>query len=328
MQCLNCLMDAVAGAVFCNHCGTPMPVICRDCDSANPPESRFCHRCGAALSLSNAPLHPPPPRGREPRLRDIGADLKTLGVDVAVYSAPRIKKGAIFVGRNTRNLAAYASPRLKSAAQRLKPYRAEPPVPPTMPTDHVADDPASHVQSTSYVAVATVTCPRCHRTVEPGSLFCFSCGLPLDDVQSDLVSRTPDSTGRRAGFWVRLGAWAIDIIILFAVQMIMVAIWPGFSEYFDSNTDLHWVDLLAFVLTVLYYTVGVSVWATTVGKRLVGMYVLRPDGAKVGFGRALARYFASILSGLIFGIGYLMIGLRSDKRGLHDLICDTVVVRR
>ena len=108
----------------------------------------------------------------------------------------------------------------------------------------------------------------------------------------------------------------------------MIAIWPGFSEYFDSSTDLHWVDLLAFILSVLYYTIGVSVWATTLGKRALGLYVLRPDGQKAGPGRALARFFASILSGLIFGVGYLMIGLRSDKRGLHDLICDTHVVRR
>ena len=326
MQCSNCQMDAVAGAVFCNHCGTLMPVICHQCGAANPPESRFCHRCGAALSPANDALHPSPPRGRERRIRDIGADLKILGVDVAAYSAPRIKQGAIFVGRNTRTFAAYAAPRIKQGAQRLKPYRAEPPAPPVIPTDYVSDDMADQRQPTS--SDSAVTCPRCHRIVEPGSLFCFSCGLPLDDVQSDLVSRTSDSAGRRAGFWVRLGAWAIDAIILLAVQMGMVAIWPGFSEYFDSNTYLHWVDLLAFILGALYYSVGVSVWATTVGKRLVGLYVLRPDGAKAGFGRALARYFAGILSMLILGIGYLMIGLRSDKRGLHDLICDTVVVRK
>ena len=328
MQCPDCQMEAVAGAVFCNHCGTPMPVFCHECSAANPPESRFCHRCGVALSLANDALHPSPPRRREPRIRDIGVDLKTLSVDVAAYSAPRIKQGAIFVGRNTRTFAAYAAPRVKSAAQRLKPYRAEPPALPAMPTDRVADDLVSQERPTSSAVVATVTCPRCHRTVEPGSLFCFSCGLPLDDVQSYLVSRTLNSAGRRAGFWMRLGAWAIDTIILLAVQMIMVGIWPGFSEYFDSNTYLHWVDLLAFILSVLYYTVGVSVWATTVGKRLLGLYVLRPDGAKAGFGRALGRYFAGILSGLIFGIGYLMIGLRSDKRGLHDLICDTVVMRK
>jgi uncharacterized RDD family membrane protein YckC len=33
------------------------------------------------------------------------------------------------------------------------------------------------------------------------------------------------------------------------------------------------------------------------------------------------------LSSAIFGIGYLMVGLRSDKRALHDLIAGTRVER-
>ncbi|MDA1347455.1 MAG: RDD family protein [Chloroflexi bacterium] len=48
----------------------------------------------------------------------------------------------------------------------------------------------------------------------------------------------------------------------------------------------------------------------------------------MGFGRAVARYFASLLSAALLLIGFIMIGLRRDKRGLHDLICDTVVLRR
>lgn len=110
--------------------------------------------------------------------------------------------------------------------------------------------------------------------------------------------------------------------------MVLIAVWPGFDEYFTADTRLHWVDLLGFVVGALYYTLTLPVWAATVGTRLLGVRVLRPDGSKVGPGRALARYFAGILSMLIFGVGYLMIALRSDKRGLHDLICDTVVVPR
>ena len=305
-----------------------MPAICRDCTASNPPESRFCHQCGNSLSAPNTPTVPFRAPARETRIRDIGVDLKILGVDLAAYSAPRIKKGGAATARNAKSLAAYSAPRIKSLSQRLKPYRAEPPAPPAIPTDYVVNDIASQWQPTPSASNSAVTCPRCHRIVEPGSLFCFSCGLPLDDVQSDPISRAQISAGQPAGFWLRLGAWVIDTIILLAVEMGIIAIWPGFSEYFASNSGLHWVDLLLLILSVLYYTVSVSVWATTVGKRLAGLYVLRPDGAKAGFGRALARYFAGILAMLIFGIGYLMVGWRSDKRGLHDLICDTVVVRK
>ena len=69
-------------------------------------------------------------------------------------------------------------------------------------------------------------------------------------------------------------------------------------------------------------------FSTTVGKRVFGLYVQRPDGSRVGLLRALARHFAEYASFLLFCIGYIMIGLSANKRGLHDLICGTVVVKR
>ena len=56
--------------------------------------------------------------------------------------------------------------------------------------------------------------------------------------------------------------------------------------------------------------------------------MVRNDGSKVGIGRAFARYLCYTISFLILGIGFLMILFRPDKRGLHDLICDTKVVYR
>lgn len=308
-----------------------MPAMCRQCSAANPPESRFCHRCGAVLLPAHTPLHPPPrSRGREPRIGDIGADLKNLGADVAAYSAPRIKKGSIATAHAARAAASYSAPRVKSLVRRLKPYRAESPAPSLpIPADSVAADAGdAEYQRPPQSAIGAIPCPRCRRVSEPGSLFCFSCGFPLDEERPAPSGSAPAYAGQPAGFWVRFGAWAIDFIVLLAVQMGIIAIWPGFREYFDSGDGLHWVDLLTFILPLLYYTIGIAIWATTVGKRCLGLYALRPNGEKAGFGRALARYFAGILSWLIFGIGYLMIGLRSDKRGLHDLICDTVVVRK
>ena len=36
-----------------------------------------------------------------------------------------------------------------------------------------------------------------------------------------------------------------------------------------------------------YFSIPVVIWATTIGKRVFGLYVVRADGSKVGFGRAL-----------------------------------------
>jgi uncharacterized RDD family membrane protein YckC len=44
--------------------------------------------------------------------------------------------------------------------------------------------------------------------------------------------------------------------------------------------------------------------------------------------RALLRFLAKYLSGALFGIGYVMIARRSDRRGLHDMIAGTLVLWR
>src|SRR5262249_49503898 len=71
-----------------------------------------------------------------------------------------------------------------------------------------------------------------------------------------------------------------------------------------------------------------SALCATPGKLALDIVVLRPSGARVGFGRACGRYFAKRLNMLTAGVGYLMAAFDSEKRGLHDVICDTRVIRR
>ena len=83
------------------------------------------------------------------------------------------------------------------------------------------------------------------------------------------------------------------------------------------------------VLLIYYRAIGWSSrWSTTVGMRVFNLYVVKSDGSKIGFWLALARGICYFVSGLPLAIGFLMIAFRKDKRGLHDLICDTAVVRR
>ena len=98
-----------------------------------------------------------------------------------------------------------------------------------------------------------------------------------------------------------------------------------FGPYSASSVVFTWI---VFALMVLYFPVLVATWSTTLGKRIFGLYVVRNDGSKIGFCRAFARYLCYNISGLILGIGFLMIAFSQDKRGLHDLMCDTKVVHR
>ena len=78
------------------------------------------------------------------------------------------------------------------------------------------------------------------------------------------------------------------------------------------------------ILLVACLLVIAWVYVSSPAKRLLGLFVLRPNGSRVGLGR---RFFRSMVSTLTFGIGHSMIIFRQDKRGLHDLFADTVVVR-
>ena len=59
----------------------------------------------------------------------------------------------------------------------------------------------------------------------------------------------------------------------------------------------------------------------------LGLKVIRSDGARITYGRAVGRFFAENLSGLILCIGYIMVAFDGEKRALHDHICDTRVVK-
>jgi hypothetical protein len=114
------------------------------------------------------------------------------------------------------------------------------------------------------------------------------------------------------GFWLRLSAWFFDTIVCLAPALAAV------------RFPLLWLVVLPLVF--LYEPVMVATrWQATLGKRVVGLTVMRSNGGRVSFLRSLARHFAKFLSGALFGVGFLMIAFTERKRGLHDLIAGTVV---
>ena len=54
--------------------------------------------------------------------------------------------------------------------------------------------------------------------------------------------------------------------------------------------------------------------------------MIRADGRPISPGLAAGRYFGLWLSSLIFFIGYIIAGFDSEKRALHDRICQTRVI--
>ena len=79
---------------------------------------------------------------------------------------------------------------------------------------------------------------------------------------------------------------------------------------------------------VLYFILLTYGTGTTPGKRLLNLRVVNADLSPglslvdVVYRETVGRF----LCGLSVGIGYIMAGVDREKRGLHDMICDTRVV--
>jgi uncharacterized RDD family membrane protein YckC len=55
--------------------------------------------------------------------------------------------------------------------------------------------------------------------------------------------------------------------------------------------------------------------------------VVKPDGSRVSYWRAFGRGLAYYLNQFTLGFSFLIIAFTSKKRGLHDYIADTVVIK-
>ena len=80
---------------------------------------------------------------------------------------------------------------------------------------------------------------------------------------------------------------------------------------------------LGVALHVIYHTVLVGGCGQTLGKMLVGVAVVRRDGAPVGYGRALLRCVGGGLCLLTLGLGRLVVLFTRDRRALSDFVAGT-----
>jgi uncharacterized RDD family membrane protein YckC len=152
-------------------------------------------------------------------------------------------------------------------------------------------------------AAAAMPCPSCGQSAAADARFCPGCGRVLSAVVY-------------AGFWMRFASYIIDAIILFVVGIVLAIAVGGTSG-----------TVLQFAVG-LVYTIGFWIaQGATPGKMALGIKITTVDGEDIDFGRALLRYLGYIASAIILLIGYLMIAFTGQKRGLHDYIAGTVVIK-
>jgi uncharacterized RDD family membrane protein YckC len=139
------------------------------------------------------------------------------------------------------------------------------------------------------------------------------------------------SAAQAAGFWVRAVAAVLDSFISSALQFAMMFALGSITELSGAGT-LPMVQMLIMLFSTLsgvfYYVFFTGYSGQTPGKMVLRLKVVRLDDTQVSYGQALIREtIGKFISGIVLGIGYLMVALRSDKRALHDLMADTKVVK-
>ncbi len=133
-----------------------------------------------------------------------------------------------------------------------------------------------------------------------------------------LQTQQPVVAPLHAGFWRRAAAFFVDTLVLM-VPVIIINVVLGQDEALGV--------LLAVVIICAYYAAfHSSARQATLGKMAFGIKVTDLAGGRIGIGRGVGRYFATWLSGIVLGIGFLMAAFTQKRQALHDMLASTLVV--
>jgi uncharacterized RDD family membrane protein YckC len=118
----------------------------------------------------------------------------------------------------------------------------------------------------------------------------------------------------RAGFWIRMAALVLDVVLVSIVLGILA----------EPHGERPRMELFALAVY------GATMWkwkSTTVGGIVCDLRVVRLDGQAIDWGTAVVRALSCFLSLAVVGLGFIWIALDPEHQAWHDKIAGTVVVR-
>jgi uncharacterized RDD family membrane protein YckC len=155
-----------------------------------------------------------------------------------------------------------------------------------------------------------------------------------------MTERTGDPTttfaseslhGHYAGFASRFTAYVVDagtstglFMLALAAISFAVSVVTGKSISWTRNDT--WVGIAYLAWLFIYFAYSWAASGKTFGMALLGVRVVRSDGADASAWRAAVRTLVLPLSFLLCGLGLVGILLGRERRALHDVIAGTVVV--
>ena len=133
---------------------------------------------------------------------------------------------------------------------------------------------------------------------------------PLSGTGALSLSSAELASLPRVGFWPRLGATLLDILLL------------GIICGMTSAKGSFFLFLLAA------YHIGMWGWrGTTLGGAVFGLRCVRLDGRALDWQIAVVRAIASFVSLAPCGLGFFWASWTSDRQSWHDIIAGTTIVK-
>lgn len=306
-------------------------MICPRCARDTEERAAFCGSCGAPLTLQDEP---------PPRRLDLTLDLDRRGARTPAPGAaapqppslPELRRDAV-AALEPEPVAARATPpshwdlgRALAAAGREEGYSVGP-TPPRAPAAPVA--PARRA-------------PPSPAPVAAAESAALAWSEPEEEEDVPEVAFDREIRLGRPATWRRVLAWAIDAgpfaggVAYFGKSLLATASaglpapavgLDGLLDLLARESDivLPLAALLALSLAV-YATLAHALAGATLGKWVLGLRVVGPDGRRPSLARSAARAALAGVSVALLGLGFLLALFTRSGRSLHDLLARTWVV--
>jgi uncharacterized RDD family membrane protein YckC len=142
----------------------------------------------------------------------------------------------------------------------------------------------------------------------------------LDPVVPPVLALPPvisAATLPRAGFWRRLAAVVLDLIMMGIVFGMLEGI-------------LGWLFRAGGSFPFWFAVYNVAMWATkgtTIGGIILGLKVVRVDDRPLDWSVAIVRGLSAFLSLVVAGLGFIWVAFDDDRQSWHDKIAGTTIVK-
>ncbi|MEZ4503208.1 MAG: RDD family protein [Dehalococcoidia bacterium] len=152
---------------------------------------------------------------------------------------------------------------------------------------------------------------------------------------------------RLASHWQRVGAFVIDVVLIwlvFGLPLMILMERSGAYDYLNDPAcfqaagrarpecqptgpaDFMGYALVTYPLVFLYWWVS-NARGASLGKFALGARVIRADGSRPGAGKGFERTCVAVASGYALGLGYLWAFWDARLQTWHDKAAGTYVVR-